>query len=303
MHQSKCFTWMQIEMIIPIIVTSRSGTNKNQMNDDSKSAQSHTNAAATKIMIRIGSWATVMVNMANGGPKARKAQPKNSGKVILLCPTKLMWCVLFMEINTGDISTEGGRKHNGTPKIWERNENVLLKIKNWYYYSSIKSLNLMFGPHFAWKTKWNFLKCLIIGWIFFSLFADSFLLFYDLFICLPVSLMQFLIRLTFIHVSLIDGNMFTVDGFCMRRTLSIHSMKFNNFVCNNFMIYSSHSYNSNWFVFNGQTPKYMHLSVNCKFSYNKSLVFVAINGWVQRYKMLRSSGPERDDYSHLTRIK
>lgn len=53
------------------------------MSDDSNSEQSHTNAAATKIITRIGSWAMVMVNMASAGPNARKAQPKNSGKVIV----------------------------------------------------------------------------------------------------------------------------------------------------------------------------------------------------------------------------
>lgn len=70
-------------MIIPNDVTFRSGTNINQTNDDNKSEQSHTNAAATKIMIRIGSCAMVMVNIAKAGPNVRKAQPKNSGKVIL----------------------------------------------------------------------------------------------------------------------------------------------------------------------------------------------------------------------------
>lgn len=69
-------------MIIPNDVTLRSGTNMNQMNDESKSEQSHTNAAATKMMIRIGSCAMVMVNIAKAGPNVRKAQPKNSGKVI-----------------------------------------------------------------------------------------------------------------------------------------------------------------------------------------------------------------------------
>lgn len=73
-----------MEMIIPKAVTSRNGKITNQMNDDSKSEQSHKKAAATKIIIRIGSWATVIVNMANGGPNARNAHPKNSGNVILL---------------------------------------------------------------------------------------------------------------------------------------------------------------------------------------------------------------------------
>lgn len=74
---------MQIEMNIPMNVISRTGTNMNQMNDDSKSEQSHTNAAATRMIIRMGSWAMVIVNMASAGPNARNAQPKNSGNVIL----------------------------------------------------------------------------------------------------------------------------------------------------------------------------------------------------------------------------
>lgn len=69
-------------MIIPMIVYSLSGTNTNHTSDDNKSEQSHKNAAATRMITRMGSWATVIVNMANGGPKARNAQPKNSGKVI-----------------------------------------------------------------------------------------------------------------------------------------------------------------------------------------------------------------------------
>lgn len=84
--QIQCsITWMQMEMIIPMNVISRNGTKMNHMNDDSKRAQSHTNAAATRIIIRIGSWAMVIENIASGGPNARNAQPKNSGKVILLC--------------------------------------------------------------------------------------------------------------------------------------------------------------------------------------------------------------------------
>lgn len=76
------FTWIRMEIIIPNMVTSRIGTNINQMNDEIKSEQSHKNAAATNIIIRMGSWAMVIENMANAGPKARKAQPKNSGKVM-----------------------------------------------------------------------------------------------------------------------------------------------------------------------------------------------------------------------------
>lgn len=76
------FTWIKIEIIIPIAVYSLSGTKMNHTSDDIKSEQSHKNAAATKMITRIGSWAMVIVNMANGGPKARNAQPKNSGNVI-----------------------------------------------------------------------------------------------------------------------------------------------------------------------------------------------------------------------------
>lgn len=75
---------MNIDTIIPKMVTSLSGTTINQTSDDSKREQSHKNAAATKIIIRIGSCATVIMNMANGGPNARKAHPKNSGKVIVV---------------------------------------------------------------------------------------------------------------------------------------------------------------------------------------------------------------------------
>lgn len=46
---------MKIEMIIPKMVTSLSGTNINQMNDDKINEQSHMNAAAINIIIRIGS--------------------------------------------------------------------------------------------------------------------------------------------------------------------------------------------------------------------------------------------------------
>lgn len=74
---------MKIDTIIPKIVISLSGTTMNQTSDESKREQSHKNAAATKMITRIGSCATVIVNMANGGPNARNAHPKNSGKVIV----------------------------------------------------------------------------------------------------------------------------------------------------------------------------------------------------------------------------
>ena len=40
--------------------------------------------ADIKMMIRIGSFAIDIQNIANGGPNAMKAQPKNSITVILL---------------------------------------------------------------------------------------------------------------------------------------------------------------------------------------------------------------------------
>lgn len=52
------------------------------MNDESSNEHSQTKAAATNMIIRIGSCATVIVNIANDGPNARNVQPKNSGKVI-----------------------------------------------------------------------------------------------------------------------------------------------------------------------------------------------------------------------------
>lgn len=63
-------------------VYDRNGTNINHINDDSSRAHSQTNAAATNTIMRMGSWAMVIVNIANAGPNARKVQPKNSGKVI-----------------------------------------------------------------------------------------------------------------------------------------------------------------------------------------------------------------------------
>lgn len=73
---------MQTETINPNGVNSLSGTNINQTKDDSNREHSQKNAAATKIIIRMGSWAIVNVNIANGGPNAKNVQPKNSGTVI-----------------------------------------------------------------------------------------------------------------------------------------------------------------------------------------------------------------------------
>lgn len=83
MNISATFTWMNTDIISPMDVYDRSGTNINQMNDDSSNEHSQTKAAATNTIMRIGSWAMVNVNIANDGPNARNVQPKNSGKVIL----------------------------------------------------------------------------------------------------------------------------------------------------------------------------------------------------------------------------
>lgn len=63
---------------------SRNGTKINHINDDNSSEHSQKNAAATNIIIRIGSLAIVNANIASGGPNAKNEQPKNSGTVIFL---------------------------------------------------------------------------------------------------------------------------------------------------------------------------------------------------------------------------
>lgn len=75
-------TWINTDMMSPIDVYVRNGTKIYQMNDESSNEHSQTKAAATNMIIRIGSCATVIVNIANDGPNARNVQPKNSGKVI-----------------------------------------------------------------------------------------------------------------------------------------------------------------------------------------------------------------------------
>lgn len=76
---------MRTDIIIPKAVTSLIGTKMNQTSDDNNNEQSHRKAAATNMITRIGSCATVIVNIAKGGPNARNAHPKNSGKVIVTC--------------------------------------------------------------------------------------------------------------------------------------------------------------------------------------------------------------------------
>lgn len=71
-----------MEVTTPTIVKVPSRVIKNHTNDDNNTEHSHIKAAATKIIIRIGSWAMVNRNIANGGPKTKKTPPKNSGNVI-----------------------------------------------------------------------------------------------------------------------------------------------------------------------------------------------------------------------------
>lgn len=61
-----------------------SGTTAYQSTDDKSKEISQKKALAINMIILIGSLATVNVNMANGGPKAKKAQPKKSIIVIFV---------------------------------------------------------------------------------------------------------------------------------------------------------------------------------------------------------------------------
>lgn len=58
------------------------GTTANHRIEESSRASSQKNPAAMRIIIRMGSWAMVNVNMAMAGPKAKPAHPKNSATVI-----------------------------------------------------------------------------------------------------------------------------------------------------------------------------------------------------------------------------
>lgn len=62
----------------------------NQTSDDANRATSQTNAAAIRMMMRIGSCMMVNRNMEKGVPKARNVHPANSAKVIFIC--KLWEC-------------------------------------------------------------------------------------------------------------------------------------------------------------------------------------------------------------------
>ncbi|KAI4498061.1 hypothetical protein M0802_006885 [Mischocyttarus mexicanus] len=63
---------------------SATGTTAYQSTDDKSKEMSQKKALAISMIILIGSLAIVNVNMANGGPKAKKAQPKKSITVILI---------------------------------------------------------------------------------------------------------------------------------------------------------------------------------------------------------------------------
>lgn len=55
----------------------------NHMNDEISKARSHKNDEKISRMIFIGESEIVKINIANGVPKAKKAQPKNSATVII----------------------------------------------------------------------------------------------------------------------------------------------------------------------------------------------------------------------------
>lgn len=80
---------MKIDTTTPTIVNTPSWVISSHTKEDNSSEQSHMNAAATKMIMRIGSCAMVITNMANGGPNTRKIPPKNSAIVIV----GLMWHV------------------------------------------------------------------------------------------------------------------------------------------------------------------------------------------------------------------
>lgn len=76
-------SWNNTEKTRPNARCSCNGTTAYQSTDDSNKEMSQKKALAISMIILMGSAATVNVNMASGGPKARKAQPKKSITVIL----------------------------------------------------------------------------------------------------------------------------------------------------------------------------------------------------------------------------
>lgn len=67
---------------IPNVRYDLRGTTANHTNDDSRNDKSHPNAATIRIIIRTGSFATVIANITNGAPNASTEQLKNSARVI-----------------------------------------------------------------------------------------------------------------------------------------------------------------------------------------------------------------------------
>lgn len=69
--------------------------------DDNNKEINQKKALAISIIILIGSAATVNVNIANGGPKAKKAQPKKSITVILIAiNTKSLYVLVSVNRNS-----------------------------------------------------------------------------------------------------------------------------------------------------------------------------------------------------------
>lgn len=69
---------------IPNARYDRKGTTAYHTSDDTRNDSSQPNAAAIMMMIRTGSLATVIANIASGAPNASREQLKNSARVILL---------------------------------------------------------------------------------------------------------------------------------------------------------------------------------------------------------------------------
>lgn len=76
-------SWNNTEKTRPNARCSCRGTTAYQSTDDSSREMSQKKALAISMIILMGSAATVNVNMASGGPKAKQAQPKKSITVIV----------------------------------------------------------------------------------------------------------------------------------------------------------------------------------------------------------------------------
>lgn len=75
-------SWNNTENTSPNARFSCRGTTAYQSTDDSSNEISQKKALAISMIILMGSAAMVNVNIASGGPKAKKAQPKKSITVI-----------------------------------------------------------------------------------------------------------------------------------------------------------------------------------------------------------------------------